>query len=583
MSSFDVATYRKLDARLSQKPSSRSYVVNASGSQITSRREPSNSSNNNSTITFQLTPNSPNNVIDRAFIVEVDVDITFQGNGNGTNLLHPNMDGPRSFSNICQSSQLSINGLTISQETQSFYHALQHFNGLEEMVKYMSLSPGLMSPDFLQEYADGLGSDMNSLNDYKNSTRGHIGRGSYPFEVVSNTENSAQVRFKVYDYLTLSPMVYDDSLVPGLTNVTSLQLSFTLQNLARIWSHGEPNNNQITSAQVNIGQAFVHFTEISMPVYLTPPPVATLAYYDIQRQTSNNNVLLQPGASTVIQSNTYQLNQVPTRIMIYAKETDSNIYSSVRNQVSKPDAYATINKVDIQYNNQASILSSASQQQLFQISSRNGVDMSYPEWVGETQILSSVIGESTEQLPLTGSILCLDFGKDISSDPTALPSVSVNANFSLKLDITNKSKSAKNYDLTILYVYQGAIIISPGKAFKYTSALTREQVLSLPLIEGSEADNISGGDFKGFMKKVKSGLGTAAKYLKPLITPGLDVLQTVATPYVGEPAATVGREAIRALTGYGVSGGDYYGDAGVMGGGVRGGQFVEKRSLKSRF
>lgn len=49
--SLNIPASRILDPRLSQSPKNKHFEVNAGGAQVTSRREPSNSSNNNSTIT----------------------------------------------------------------------------------------------------------------------------------------------------------------------------------------------------------------------------------------------------------------------------------------------------------------------------------------------------------------------------------------------------------------------------------------------------------------------------------------------------------------------------------------------------
>lgn len=513
-------------------------------------------------------------MVDRCFLVECDITIDFVGAGNGSNLLQPNCDAPRSLSNIISNTNLTVNGLTISQETRYLYHAFQHFNHKDQQTTFQSLTPGFLSGDYSQTYEEVFGTSVNPLADYKDSTRSRFGRGSYPFTIVSNTQNAAQVSFKLYELITMSPLIFDDGLYPGLCNVTSLQLSFTLQNLQRIWSHSTSGGAIITGATVQIGESFCHFTEISTPVYMSIPPVCTLSYYDIQRQTSNNHTIIAPGATATLSSNSYQLNQVPSRIIIFAKEQESTIYDTDEHMINKPDAYGAIENCSIQLDNQSSLLSQASQQQLYMISSRNGVDMSYAEWIGETTIINPILGESSSKLGLTGSLLTLDFGQDLSADPTFLPSVSVNSNFSVSVRVKNTSLVSKSYDLTILYVYAGALILSPGSAYKYSTLFTREQSLSLPLIEGSGGSKeFTGGDFKGFMKKMGSSFNRALEQpaFRNMISSGMDIGAAAATPYLGAAAPAL-RAGVKQLSGLG-----------MMGGGMTGGSLLNKNKLKNRY
>ena len=527
---LNIPFVRQLDARLAQNPDNKIMSVATPGSQVTPRVENSNSgSGNTSNISFTMTPNSPANVIGRDFIVAVKVRQVFSGITllplTSRALLATHCDAPRSLSSCIQSTNLTINGLTISQETAETYHAFQHFNQTDEMVKFQSLTPGLMAPDYTQTYEDVYKTLVNPLAPYRDSTRARWGRGSYPFTIIENIENSATVEYTLYELLTLSPLVFDSGLYPGLCNVNSMQLQFTLQNLNRLWSHNsgryslggtEGAGTEIQSISTTFTDAKVYFTEITPPVYLTIPPVCSLSYYDVQRQTTSNGTKLGAQQSADFVSNSYQLNTVPSRIIVYVKERSSNITSTTQKATETPDCYARINSISIQYNNNSSLLSQADISQLYGMSSRNGVDMGFQEFVGNANEIKTVtLGSTSYQLGLTGSILALDVGRDITSDSTALPGTSVNANFSIQVNATNPKfgypgqppvENETTYDLTILYVYAGLLIISPGSCYKYSTLLTREQVLNIPLVEGSSKKTLTGGDATGFFGGMKSGL-----------------------------------------------------------------------------
>jgi hypothetical protein len=337
-------------------------------------------------------------------------------------------------------------------------------------------------------------------------------------------------------------------------------------------------NDNITTLQVSILESNCHFQELSFPVYLNVPPVVTTSYTDIQRQTSSRNQLIAAGASAQLSSNSYQLNTVPHSIIVYAKERESDIYASASSKTNKTDSYGVIEKLEIQYNNQSAILSSASEVQLFQMSARNGVDLSWQEFSGATKELSGTANTLPTNIPLCGSLVCLSFGKDISAnDPTAIPGVSINSNFQVRATVRNPNNNGIDiyYDLTVLYVYEGILSIAPGQAYKYVSLLTKDETLSLEVEEG---DVVSGGavDFKGMLSKAKTGLKKAAPFLKPLASTALDVGADLVSPLV--PSASQLRQGVKQVTGLGLKSNG----AGFSAAGVSGGMLQQKSSMSLR-
>jgi hypothetical protein len=577
MANFDVQTKKRLDKRLAVSPEGKEFIIDVAGAQVTPRVEPATSLSN-STINFNITPNSPTSVLDRSVIVATKVKFVFTGSqvGGSGNVIQPEQSAPRGFNYGVQSSTVTINGLSISQETQAIMHVLSHFSEADHMIHKQTISPSWMAADYVQRYLDvSQGTNMNTLSNYKNSTRARFGKGTYDYTVNSISGTAANLDVTFYEYMTLSPMNYNGDEMPGLTNVTSLQLNFVLANLERMWAQA---NDNITTLQVTILESNCHFQELSFPVYLNVPPVVTTSYTDIQRQTSSRNQLIAAGASAVLSSNSYQLNTVPHSIIVYAKERDSDIYATASSKTNKTDAYGVITQLEIQYNNQSAILSSASQVQLFQMSARNGVDLSWQEFQGTTKELSGTANSAPTNIPLCGSLICLSFGKDISAnDPTAIPGTSINSNFQVRATVKNPNNSGIDiyYDLTVLYIYEGILSVSSGQAFKYLSLLTRDQTLSLEVDEG---DEISGGavDFKGLLSKAKSGLKKAMPYLKPFVSTALDVGSQAATPYLS--SAPQLRDTVKQVHGLGLKSMG----AGMTAAGVSGGQLQSKSAMSLR-
>jgi hypothetical protein len=577
MANFDVQTKKRLDKRLAVSPEGKEFIIDVAGAQVTPRVEPATSLSN-SVINFNITPNSPTSVLDRSVIVATKVKFIFTGSqvGGSGNVIQPEQSAPRGFNYGVQSSTVTINGLSISQETQAIMHVLSHFSEDDHMIHKQTISPSWMAADYVQRYIDvSQGTNMNTLSNYKNSTRARFGKGTYDYTVNTISATAANVDVTFYEYMTLSPMNYNGDEMPGLTNVTSLQLTFTLANLERMWAQA---NDNITTLQVSILESNCHFQELSFPVYLNVPPVVTTSYTDIQRQTSSRNQLIAAGASAQLSSNSYQLNTVPHSIIVYAKERESDIYASASSKTNKTDSYGVIEKLEIQYNNQSAILSSASEVQLFQMSARNGVDLSWQEFSGATKELSGTANTLPTNIPLCGSLVCLSFGKDISAnDPTAIPGVSINSNFQVRATVRNPNNNGIDiyYDLTVLYVYEGILSIAPGQAYKYVSLLTKDETLSLEVEEG---DVVSGGavDFKGMLSKAKTGLKKAAPFLKPLASTALDVGADLVSPLV--PSASQLRQGVKQVTGLGLKSNG----AGFSAAGVSGGMLQQKSSMSLR-
>jgi hypothetical protein len=535
-STLDIEAYRLLDPRLSQNQSTRSFQTTIGGSNITYRKEAS-TSNSQSQVSFQLTPNSPNNVLDRTFILTGEAVVEFTTtNGAGGNIpdgfitLTDGNNACRGFSAIVDSTNVSVNGLTITQETRFTRDVYQRFaDDLDGLVKFKSLTPSLITEgDMFSSYVAGLDTNMNTLGGYRTSQRRSLGRSFYPVVVEANPAAAgsaqlvARVRVKFAELFTISPLEYEGNLVPGLANITSLQVNFNISSeKERFWSKAKSvlpgfQDRCDVSVQFESSSWGVNFCEITLPVFYSLPPSIALSYYDIQRQNSLSKTIPVSTEIKEFNSNTYQLNQTPSRVILYVKKKSE---PTANQRIFQSDTFLAIENVSIQYNNMASILSSATPEQLFQISSRNGSTQSYTEFRGWAVNYGSTLdGNLDNKVALTGSVICLDFGKDISSDPTSIPGTSINANISFNVKCLNHSNVASDYELEILYIYSGVMVCSPGAAFSYRSLLTRDETLSLPLLEGDSAgsSHLKGGASKqyGMSGYAKQGMEKVSKAMK---------------------------------------------------------------------
>ncbi len=382
-------TARLLDPRLSLKQSGQSFNTNMGAAQVNYRRQSSNSSSGNtSNITFNPVINTTS-IIDRKILTEVYFNLKFTGtSGSPTqNLLKEGYDAPRSLGSIVSNCQLSINTQSITQESRFINNWLCRFEDMERMKNALTLAPQMAYPDQTQSYEEAEGSNFNSLAGFTGSDMNRTGRGMYRVEVLSNTTTSAEVNLILYDYVYLSPMVYDnEALYQGIPNVSSLELTYTLQQIQRIWCHSNAGGSAITNIEVAIPQAWLNFTELTPPPQVQIPPSVLLPYHEIERRLTNCNVSIPAQSSSKnLFSQTYTLNTVPLKAVVIARERQAD-FSTLQDLINKPDVYGAIKNISIQYANQTALFSTASQEVLYSISQRNGYQGSFEAWSGKTQI-----------------------------------------------------------------------------------------------------------------------------------------------------------------------------------------------------
>lgn len=529
------------------------------GSQINYRRQASNSSSGNtSNITFNPVINTTS-VLDRKLFTEINFRLTFTGTATADNLLKSGMDAPRSIGAIVSNTQLNINNQSITQESRYINHWLSHFSSSSDMTNALSLAPYMGAYDHTQSYEESDGTFFNSLGDFQYSTPTQTNRGMYKVNVVSNTPTGAVVDLVLFDYVYLSPMVYDNTKhYEGVPNISSLELQYTFQQIQRVWSHSNAGGSTITDLQVEINQGFLNFIEITPPPSVSVPRSVVLGYHEIERRLTNSNVGIASGTTGNLFSNTYTLNTVPLKAVIYAKERQSD-FNSLESLVNKPDVYGGIKKISIQYANQTALFSNCNTEQLYLISSQNGVMGSLESWAGKTTRFDDTVG--SVDIGLHGSVFCFDFGRDISvSNPSLLPGVSSNVDFSVtECLVENTSGRTIVYDLEIFFIYQSAIEIELGKARPFRSMVLPSEAVSAPIDDNSDKDAMNGGSFKGFVKSFMSGL---------VKNP---IARAVATATADQLLESPERDVLRKYTGIGVTGN-----------GVTGNALVGKKQLRQR-
>lgn len=534
----------------------RDYAILQGGNKV-SWKAYTSTSISQSSIQFSCPPPSGNVIVDRKQYITLPVRLTFTGIIQTTNagfvpptsLLNAAFDAPRAypFSGALDTLQVSINNDSVSINMSDVIHPLTHYNTDNRLkTREYSLTPTY--PDQSFNYSDLFGATRSPLAFYADGLDGVPNqRGSFPYKIVSNptvvpstggTQVTAVVDMVICEPLFLSPFYWGCNDSQGFYNVNAMDFNLTFLNNGgfRMWSH-----NDIIPVQTGGGNSvFSHISNISMQFnsfsspafgyaqtqpqmlfkYITPnlltkglgPNIPiSYPYFDLLRFPTDIGTLSVADGIKTFQSNNIQLNQIPRRMYILARPSNSALYSSA----NLTDTYLPVSNVSIQWANQNTILSTATQQQLYLLNAKNGSDMTWGQFSG-LGVNNAVYSPDPTAIPYgtTGSPLCLEFGTDIQLEPNECPGkqgqymIQVQASFQ-NLNLTGAWDNIPMTFYLIMCMEGTFTITGLGSAVHQLGVVSEMDILdaqSKPGISYRDVRDINGGDFFSGLKNFGSNL-----------------------------------------------------------------------------
>jgi hypothetical protein len=460
----------------------------------------------NSSIVWNFNSQSENIVIDRRIYAKVQFQMTFVGKAPvGTPLLNTESDAPRAFplASVCQDVSVRINGRNIESRYKDSLTAFLRYNMDNDCLEH-DLSQTPNAPDRYQRYIDGVGSIRNPLSDYANSGE-MTGRGAFQMDSVVNPVGlgngagdasiTAIVKFTVVEPLLLSPLLYkSEHLESGLIGVNNLgvSLNFASGQLSRVWSHAQNVGVNISSATCNIGSGSTEPPQLLVN-YLSPPLIdmgkiprsVNYQYYRTSVHSNDYNVSVLPNGKRQLQSNSIQLSTVPRSIYIYANRPEND------RTFETTDTFFRINGISLNYLNVSGQFGSMTVNELYQMSRKNGCNLSFNEWSGKT---GSLDGTSDG---LVGSVLKIDIS-DLHVNSSVASGMALNSQLSYTIDIENVNQvDTLGVQITTILVYDGLMTIQNGTMETTDNVINSEQVLktreSGVFVDFKSASSIYGG------------------------------------------------------------------------------------------
>ncbi|MBS3925923.1 MAG: hypothetical protein KGZ34_04450 [Nitrosarchaeum sp.] len=255
-------------------------------------------------------------------------------------------------------------------------------------------------------------------------------------------------------------------------------------------------------------------------IYLTPNqeiarnlPKHSISHYNQYSVFSLDTGAVTAGSTLSVTSPVCQITNLPFKILVYCRQSDATKTALI------PSRYLQIQNVqNCQLDNGSNQLSSASIDQLYEISVRNGCVLDRLVW--KQQLLSGLDAVAASGV---GSILALDPKIDLGCRQDI--SDGSPGRYIFQITLSLKNNTADNFAGTTLYIVaiNNAILERNGSEYRnYLYSLpdnainTSRNMNAIEHHEFSRAQNanmfMSGGDFKSLFNKVWKGAKDAGKW-----------------------------------------------------------------------
>lgn len=516
-----------------------------------------------SSMTFNVQVPSETTIIDRRVLLQSTVRLKISGTPavGQYNINYGVTDAlaPFPIHQLINVATVQINNNSCSLNVRDTISALLRFHDRRELGRYNGMTPTAF--DTYQKYSDAVGANNNVLGAFQNvADNDLLPRGSWVLDYLSENNfggvNNVQtigdgatlketfVQFTVAEPLLISPFLSmnPSSNNQGFFGVQNMNFQLSMGDATRVW-------RTATTAWVKTVSVVSYSSSQLLFNFLSPHPSQLLAsrnvvpYAEFPRYITAYSNTLATGASTTFRSSTIQLNVIPDKLIMFVRKP---IGSQLNADTDSFLALSGSNPLSINFNNVSGILSSATVQDLYRYSIENGSNQNYLEFTGYANLANQVTGCGTKR-PLSGSLLVLEFGKDIPLQEQYYAAGSLGS-FSLQVNLTCQNQGAATIsaeELVIITMNSGVFVVERGSSSIFTGLLTKADVLEVASQKPyyrADAVRMVGG---GFLDSLKSIIGKV-----------LPILSPIAKAYLGKqgPSGQVAAKAMDAL-GMGQSGG----------------------------
>jgi hypothetical protein len=306
------------------------------------------------------------------------------------------------------------------------------------------------------------------------------GASQGPFTFVVEVQSSEK--------LLLSPFIFadDHGLSTGLFGVQNIQV---LANLAAPSRALRFAGSYFASAPVVTYSTSTPFTSPKLNVqFLTPaldvplPPKSIVPYMEYPRYITP--VTASWNAATTglgllntsqVTSNTITLPNIPDLLMIYARSTPTTLQGDYVNPISQ---------ISINFDNFSGLLAGHTQEQLYEMSVKNGLDMDWNTWSGVAALANAgaLAASGRGAVATAGGPLVLRPGRDIVLQAGQAPGLVGNFTFQFTAQISSYLTSpSTSVSLFVVAISSGFFETIKGSSRIIKGVLTESDILSAPM------------------------------------------------------------------------------------------------------
>ena len=449
---------------------------------------------------------------------------------------------PFPLNQMVETMSSTINNNTVSLNVKDVLAPILRLHDKRELNRYNGLCPTMV--DTYKNYADAIGASNNPLANYTVTNDNDIlPRGAFHIESIAgnsvqgqgqNALKNVYITVKITEPLLSSPWLFanPESNNQGFYGIQNLAFQFNLDSTCRrAWrtSRVIPNYAVVIEGQGGASgwsDSKLIFTYISPHPSDLLPSRNVVPYYNLERFIYNQFVVLNHNTSTTIQSPTLQLSSIPDRIFVVVRKR------MTEQTYTDSDSFFTIRGISINFNNSSGLGSSFTEQDLYKMSIRNGVNQTWQEFSGRCN--GAMEAGAIRHIPTTGSVLCLAFGTDIQLSEDFLSQGSLGSyQLSLKVDVFNQQIAAgvnnvNNIipELMIITQTSGIMCNEKGTCSTFLGLLTKSDVLEASTQQPyskSAVKRLVGGGWFDDLKAVAGQVLPKVKSALPFVAPMLGI------------------------------------------------------------
>lgn len=522
--SSDFKTELIKDATIADITSELTYAVESGASNCTYQSFPATSPSNSS-VAFSVQVPSESIVLGRDLLFRAGM--TFRINLTGVDIGLPALRwgvdcalAPFPLASLMTTVNCQINNTNVSVNLQDILPQILALNSREDLAYYNGASPSLPDGDY-GSFADAEGANNNPMGTYVNNAYDNqlMGRGGFPValtvlhtKAAGGTDASlisdslldtwvVTVSVQVTEPVFLSPWTWGnpERNAQGLVGVNNMAFTFNLDsNLKRLLSSSNPYITSLSAGgadsklfggvQVGINKADPAPTLLLKFLSTQPSDLIesknVVPYTDYPRYLTTASTSIVSLGNADLNTQSLQINQMPSKIVIVVRRPMSS------SDWSDPSTFLTIKGISVNLNNASGLLSSASQNDLWRMSVRNGSNQGWAQFCGQAVKPSANYASPAtgiQLIPTGGSMIVLNPAYDLSLPDYITCGSLGNYNLQMRLEVVNQYGETITPEIVVMCVNSGVLTTVQGVSNTFTGIITKQACLDAKAMKATSS------------------------------------------------------------------------------------------------